>query len=233
MAGQSDSHLLSFSAPEVEFLAEDELVEIIPNLRMDALNMICGDFGPFFPQIATKVPLWLAVALKKRGKCSFRPPEWMSVERLTQVLEAERESPREFQPLPFHYVEISKLLIDNGHEDIPDIYMVRSLIEDIRDVRFHKVETGLETISGRTHAVKLKNLSAMEVNIVRPFMVRALQAFYKLDSPEMIQQPEATVNRRPRVIDRGPRVSLQIRPFSLYYVSMLLSDYCHFNFISI
>ncbi|XP_062190848.1 sm-like protein LSM3A [Phragmites australis] len=31
---------------------------------------------------------------------------------------------------------------------------VRSLIQDIRDVRFHKVETGLETISGRTHAVK-------------------------------------------------------------------------------
>ena len=32
---------------------------------------------------------------------------------------------------------------------------VRSLVEDIRDVRFHKVETGLETISGRTHAVKV------------------------------------------------------------------------------
>ncbi|KAK8964663.1 DNA replication complex GINS protein PSF2 [Platanthera guangdongensis] len=205
MAGQSNPHLSIFSAPEVEFLAEDEVVEIVPNIKMDAVNMICGDFGPFFPQIATKVPLWLAVALKKRGKCSIRPPEWMFVERLTHVLEAERESPREFQPLPFHYVEMSKLLLDNAHEDIPDIYMVRSLIEDIRDVRFHKVETGLETISGRTHAVKLKNLSAMEVNIVRPFMVRALQAFYKHDSPEMIQQPESTVNRRAQVVDRGPR----------------------------
>jgi GINS complex subunit 2 len=29
------------------------------------------------------------------------------------------------------------------------------LIEDIRDVRFHKVESGLETLSGRTHAVKV------------------------------------------------------------------------------
>jgi hypothetical protein len=35
------------------------------------------------------------------------------------------------------------------------VTQVRSLIEDIRDVRFHKVETGLETISGRTHAVKV------------------------------------------------------------------------------
>ena len=38
-----------------------------------------GDFGPFLPQLATKVPLWLAVALKKRGKCTIRSPEWMSV----------------------------------------------------------------------------------------------------------------------------------------------------------
>lgn len=211
MAGQSDPDLSIFSAPEVEFLAEDEIVEIVPNISMKDLNMICGDFGPFMPQIATRVPLWLAVALKKRGKCMIRPPEWMSVERLTQVLEAERESPREFQPLPFHYVEISRLLFDHGRDDIQNMYMVRSLIEDIRDVRFHKVESGLETISGRTHAVKLKNLSAMEVNIVRPFMVRALQSFYKHDSPEVVQQTQTMGAKRAQIVDRGPRRDLRPR----------------------
>jgi hypothetical protein len=35
------------------------------------------------------------------------------------------------------------------------VIQVRSLIEDIRDVRFHKVKNGLETISGRTYAVKV------------------------------------------------------------------------------
>ncbi|XP_078428764.1 PSF2 isoform X2 [Wolffia australiana] len=159
MAGQSDPHLAVFSAPEVEFLAEDEMVEIVPNVRMGALHMICGDFGPFLPQIPVRVPLWLAVAMKKRGKCAIRPPAWLSIDNLTQVLEAERESPREFQALPFHYVEISRLLFDHARDDIPDIYMVRSLIEDIKDVRFHKVETGLETISGRTHAVKLNMIT--------------------------------------------------------------------------
>lgn len=79
MAGQSDPHLSIFSPSEVEFVAEDEIVEIVPNIRMDALNMICGDFGPFFPQIPTKVPLWLAVALKKRSKCTIRTPDWMTV----------------------------------------------------------------------------------------------------------------------------------------------------------
>ncbi|CAA7389695.1 unnamed protein product [Spirodela intermedia] len=211
MAGQSDPHLPMFTAPEVEFLAEDEIVEIIPNVRMGALHMICGDFGPFLPQIAVKVPLWLAVAMKKRGKCAIRPPGWLSVDNLTQVLEAERESPREFQALPFHYVEISRLLFDHARDDIPDIYMVRSLIEDIKGVRFHKVETGLETISGRTHAVKLKNLSAMEVNIVRPFLVRTLQAFYKHDSPQIVQPQGSLNSKRPQAADRGPRRDLRPR----------------------
>ncbi|KAF5201175.1 Dna replication complex gins protein psf2, partial [Thalictrum thalictroides] len=130
--------------------------------------------------------------------------------KLTRVLEAERDSPSEFQPLPFHYVEISKLLFDHAREDIPDVYMVRSLVEDIRDVRFHKVETGLQKIS-RTHAVKLKNLSAMEVNIVRPFLVRALQAFYKQDSPQMIHQQDSMANRMPQAADRGPRRDLRRR----------------------
>ncbi|KAL6320074.1 hypothetical protein AAG906_004472 [Vitis piasezkii] len=96
MAGQSDPHISLFSAQEVEFLGEDEMVEIVPNMRMDpefdmCMSLFChpisirmpeweiGDFGPFRPQIATQVPLWLAVALKKRGKCTIRPPEWMSV----------------------------------------------------------------------------------------------------------------------------------------------------------
>jgi hypothetical protein len=45
-----------------------------------------GDYGPFFPQIAAQVPLWLAVALKKRGKCTIRPPLWMSVGELLLYL---------------------------------------------------------------------------------------------------------------------------------------------------
>lgn len=32
---------------------------------------------------------------------------------------------------------------------------VRSLIEDIRDVRFHKVETNLETLTERAFALKV------------------------------------------------------------------------------
>lgn len=58
---------------------------------------------------------------------------------------------------------------------------------------------------------QLKNLSAMEVNIVRPFVVRTLQSFYKHDSPEMIQQPVQMSTSRPQATDRGPRVSITLQ----------------------
>ncbi|XP_073021665.1 DNA replication complex GINS protein PSF2 [Primulina huaijiensis] len=211
MAGVSGPHASAFSAAEMEFLAEDEMIEIVPNMRMEPLNFISGDFGPFRPQIPTEVPLWLAVSLRKRGKCTIRTPEWMSVEKLTQVLEAERDSEK-FQPLPFHYVEISRLLFDHAREDIPDVYMVRSLIEDIKDVRFHKIGTGLEIISKeRTYALRLKNLSAMEANIVRPFVTKALETFHKLSSSEMIQETDHISNRQPQATNRGPRRQLKDR----------------------
>ncbi|CAL9008063.1 unnamed protein product [Prunus brigantina] len=212
MAGQSDPNVSIFSGEEVEFMAEDEMVEIVPNMRMEPLNMLCGDFGPFYPQMATQVPMWLAIALKKRGKCTIRPPEWMSVENLTQILEAERESQAAFQVLPFHYVEISSLLFDYASGDISDLYMVRSLINDIRDARFLKVESSLESFEdARSSAVKVKNLSAMEVNVVRPFVGRALQSFYKHGSPDLVPNPEAMSARRSQATDNIQRRTLRRR----------------------
>ena len=41
-----------------------------------------GDFGPFNPSMPTKVPLWLAVNLKKQHKCRVQAPEWLCVGEL-------------------------------------------------------------------------------------------------------------------------------------------------------
>ncbi|KAJ6986497.1 DNA replication complex GINS protein PSF2-like isoform X1 [Populus alba x Populus x berolinensis] len=230
MAGQSDSNMSLFSPGEIEFMAGDELVEIVPNLRMDSLYFIRGDYGPFHPQLAAQVPLWLAVALKKRGKCTIRPPQWMSIdgrllspiflivffvifpppglENLAQVLELERDS-HAFQPLPFHYLEISRLLFDHAREDIPDMYMVRSLTEDIRDVRFHKVETNLEKFTAST--VTWKNMSAMEVNIIRAFAGRALQAFYKHDNEQQAPDTDRMLDKQPQIPTDRPKRNLKPR----------------------
>jgi len=82
---------------ELEFLAEEELVEILPRMRIDRLHFISvcvsnaaradliadpdelqGTFGPFSPSMPVKVPLWLALALKEATKCDIQCPEWMT-----------------------------------------------------------------------------------------------------------------------------------------------------------
>ncbi|KAJ4872988.1 DNA replication complex GINS protein PSF2 [Raphanus sativus] len=213
MAGQTDPHISLFSPQEVEFMAEDEMVEIVPNMNMDPLNFIAGDYGRFVPQIPTQVPLWLAVALKRRGKCTFRPPAWLSVGK--DVLEAEREPQSKFQPLPSGYIEIARLLFDHARDDIPDMYMVKSLVEDIRDVRLHKLETNLGTFGADTTAVKMNNVSAMEVNLVRPFVIRALEAFYRHDKPERDADRDArsssSSRQPPREANNEPRRPLRQR----------------------
>ncbi|KAL4688660.1 hypothetical protein H8959_004912 [Pygathrix nigripes] len=44
-------------AAEVEFLAEKELVTIIPNFSLDKICLIGGDLGPFNPGLPVEVPL--------------------------------------------------------------------------------------------------------------------------------------------------------------------------------
>lgn len=55
--------------------------------------------------------------------------------------------------------------------------------------------------------LQVKNLSAMEVNLVRPFVGRALQAFYKHGSPELVPNPERMPPRQPQATDSIQRVS--------------------------
>ncbi|XP_021910442.1 DNA replication complex GINS protein PSF2 isoform X1 [Carica papaya] len=171
---------------------------LVPEHKKDTSEMdyTCFDDERLFGKTYTKRN---SIQSKKDATMSPQNQEFNPIsgyeesENLTNILEGERESQVTFQALPFHYVEISRLLFDHARDDIPDIYMVRSLVEDIRDVRLHKIETNLETFSG-TSAVKVANLSAMEVNIVRPFVRRALQAFYKHDKPE----PTLDRNERPQ-----------------------------------
>lgn len=48
------------------------------------------EYGPFRPQIPVGVPLWLAMILKKQGKCNVVPPRWLDVTTLNNVNELER-----------------------------------------------------------------------------------------------------------------------------------------------
>ncbi|CAG9763870.1 unnamed protein product [Ceutorhynchus assimilis] len=75
---------------EVEFWAEKSLVEIVPTFNSPALFLIGGDVGPFRATIPVRVPLWMAIDLKKRQQCKIVPPDWMDVDYLTRLKEEEK-----------------------------------------------------------------------------------------------------------------------------------------------
>ena len=84
---------------EIEFLAEKESIEIVPNFTHGVMHLIQGDVGPFRPGLPVSVPLWLAVNLRQRQRCRMVRPNWMAVDRLEEVcyylfmmVETEQES---------------------------------------------------------------------------------------------------------------------------------------------
>jgi GINS complex subunit 2 len=47
-------------------------------------------FGPFRPPIQVIVPYWLAVILKKQGRCTIVPPRWLHMHLLGSLISLER-----------------------------------------------------------------------------------------------------------------------------------------------
>ncbi|CAM0134867.1 DNA replication protein psf2 [Umbelopsis sp. WA50703] len=181
-----------FSPEEIEFIAGNDIISIIPNFTMEKMDFIQASYGPFIPPLQSQVPLWLALALKKNRKCTIVPPDWLNKEHLQDVLQQE-EAHDAIQKVPFHYMEVAHMLLEFAPEEIPDLEQVRKLLKDVRECRQSKTRAlleGLEDID-REKAIKLHNLSRMEINELRPIFTEAFNEITKL--PEVGQREEETM----------------------------------------
>jgi GINS complex subunit 2 len=106
MDGVKDVVAGQLALQKAEFLAEDELIEISPMVKANVISLVCGDYGPFEPSIATSVPLWLALALKKVRRCRILPPRWLHLRAIEQVIQDERENDSQLRPLPRYFSEV-------------------------------------------------------------------------------------------------------------------------------
>ncbi|EDV25557.1 uncharacterized protein TRIADDRAFT_55771 [Trichoplax adhaerens] len=168
-------------ACEIEFLAEDSIVTVLPNFSENKIYLISGDVGPFNPSMPTDLPLWLAIDLKQRQKCRIQPPKWMNVETLQELKQAENDSAL-FCPMPDpHYIEITQLLMNCAAEDIPHADEIKTLIKDIADLRMAKLKKSMDgMIKEKATNARLDNLSMMEINLIRPLLTQALDQSYRL-----------------------------------------------------
>ena len=125
----ADLSKVAMNPAEVEFLAENQTIQIIPNFSHERLYLICGEVGPFRPGIPVNVPLWMAINLKQRQKCRLTAPEWMTLETLTKLKEDESQS-RNFIEMPDeHYYVTTELILSTAPHDIPNADEIRTLVK--------------------------------------------------------------------------------------------------------
>ena len=134
--------LQSVSTAENEFFAEETLITISTNFDHEKFFLTSGTFGPFDSGDNCVVPLWLAINLRKRQKCTIVVPDWMSVESLEQNVEKERNE-NLFEPLPFYYREISQLILVHAREDVQAPDTVAALLQDIQSIRIDRAKLGM------------------------------------------------------------------------------------------
>lgn len=167
---------------EIEFLAMESSIEIVPLFRHNRLDFISGSYGPFEPNVEQEVPLWLALTLKKRRRCRIKTPVWMQREHLQSVKELEARE-LGFVPMHYHYQEISNALFSHAKEDIGDADEVFALVEDIANRRQSKIRRGLNSLADDVHkqmdvfSVNLDNMGAMEIFAVRGILGEAMDRF--------------------------------------------------------
>eukprot|EP01125_Pyxidicula_operculata_P000553 TRINITY_DN10560_c0_g1_i1.p1 TRINITY_DN10560_c0_g1~~TRINITY_DN10560_c0_g1_i1.p1 ORF type:complete len:194 (+),score=33.46 TRINITY_DN10560_c0_g1_i1:52-633(+) len=180
-------HSQSQLSSHVEFMAEDEMISILPKTDMDALNFATGLIGPFISSLPVSVPLWLAVYLKKRGLCSFVVPDWLRVEKVKEWHEYERNEGAFAQLPEYHTIVIANVLLNEGSDDIHNAGInpeeLRSALHDLWDNRRSKINRGIQKISAATQVVSvdLNNLTSSEINTYRGFILETLNSVHQLN----------------------------------------------------
>ncbi|TBU33136.1 Psf2-domain-containing protein [Dichomitus squalens] len=167
----------SITPPELELVASEQLVEIVPLVSMERTAFISGTYGPLRPPTKCKVPLWMASNLKLKKKCHIVPPVWLNTDFLQERLTEETTSPS-FSEMPFRFAELAKTLLDVAPDDLQNPERIRSLLKDIREARQAKSREGLAKLDH--NELLLNNLCAMEINEIRPFFVRGMDVLTKL-----------------------------------------------------
>ncbi|KAG9321570.1 hypothetical protein KVV02_003206 [Mortierella alpina] len=202
-------HLKNGLTPlEIEFLAENELIEIAASIdTKQNLELLGGTLPPLKPLQMNKVPLWMAISLKKKQKCNIvnhyknhsRTSKskkfsalcltitWKQLNCFWKTLPVSFSDNNTYSPLVNTVVHIT-----SACDDIPSADAVRTLLKDLREARQSKARKGVEAL-GLTY-IQMDNIGLMEINEIRPFFTKAFYELQKLrpagDANDVYGAPE-------------------------------------------
>lgn len=196
----NDYHFSSFMAMEVP-------VTVVPRFSMDRVDCLGGNYGPFTPNYPLEVPLWLALHLRQTDTCTITAPPYLRVAYLRGVVEREQSSDSSFEPLPFYFYEVAKLMCGlrggSEEEDVPHVAEVVRLVNDIKALRQRKLQQSMAVFEAEGSpmfipGIKLTNIVSNELHYLRHSFAQVLRQACAMD-----QQRQSTT-RLPTVASVAP-----------------------------
>jgi GINS complex subunit 2 len=162
-----------------EFLAEEEIIEVIPNFKYaKKLTLISGEFGPFQPSIPVKVPLWLALNLRRQHKCTIVMPQWIN--QLVAAAEQQDERSSLLQLDSNYWREIMKLLEEHC-ELLPSCSDLIERREAILRTSAHSLFShAFNSEAILISDVSVHNVSPGELHVINIIVKKAFSHFQKL-----------------------------------------------------
>lgn len=84
--------------------------------------------------------------------------------------------------LPYHWYELSEMLLEAATDDVSEPDRVRQLLRDIREVRLAKMRKEVDQLSGDGEGTRLDGVGAMEISESRGFVTGVMDGLRKLDA---------------------------------------------------
>lgn len=157
------------------FLSHHQYITVVPSRPIDKMHLIEGPIGPFRPLIPIEVPLYIAIALKGSDLCSVRPPSWLSIDGLEEVLRREEEVEEEYQPLDKYFFDNIESYL--RYCDITEsTSKLRLLVEQIKEKRIVKTIKGCEAIDGRI--ININNLTFYEFRQIKEYLLSHMEVLH-------------------------------------------------------
>lgn len=161
---------------ELRLIAQQQEIDIIPLTSMPVLHMIETDYGPFSPNIPTRVPIHIAIFMSKSNLCRIPLPHYLSPTYLQEIRQKETENDSEYASIYPYIFELYDDILNCINENVEES---RLLINDIKEIRMRKSRNGLVNIDG--HALNLNNLTVYEYEEIKEMLLDGMEMALKMN----------------------------------------------------
>ena len=193
------------------FIAQEELIEIIPKFQLEEFRGINGTYGPFRPNESAVVPLWLALMLRSSQVCAVVAPAYLSVAGVAALVEEDQAS-AVFTRLPsHHFFEVAALVLAHAPEGVEAPELVARLVAQLRRARLQRLHRTLRLLRSRLllPGLQAANLAAAEVPTARATLAAALTTAHRIAAEAQGPRAATPAWPSPQSPPTGPRSSGQ------------------------